>query len=88
MTINDIYDRLNSRPFYEQKERNKFRFSDHALYIDRRALIPIVIHMLDGVFYMQSLKQIANESLFRLEMNESNIKVYSAVDDQPIWTLE
>jgi hypothetical protein len=44
--------------------------------------------MLDGIFYMQALKQIANESLFRLEMNEFNIKIYSAVDDQPIWTLE
>lgn len=88
MTISDIYDRLHSRAFYERTEQHKFRFADSALGIDRRALIPFVIHMLDGVFYMQALKQIANESLFRLEMNENDIRVYSAVNDQPIWTLE
>jgi hypothetical protein len=88
MTVTDIYDRLQSRSYYERTEQHKFRFSDNALFIDRRALVPIVIHMLDGVFYMQALKQIANESLFRLEMDEDAIKVYSAVNDQPIWTLE
>lgn len=88
MTITDIYDRLHSRAFYERTAHHKFRFSDNSLFIDRRAFVPIVIHMLDGIFYMQALKQIANESLFRLEMNDNEIKVYSAVDDQPIWTLE
>lgn len=88
MTISDIYNRLYSRSFYEKTAQHKFRFSDNVLFIDRRALVPIVIHMVDGIFYMQALKQIANESLFRLEMNEDDIKVYRAVDDQPIWTLE
>jgi hypothetical protein len=44
--------------------------------------------MLDGVFYMQALKQIANESLFRLEMNEDDITFYSTVNENALWTLE
>jgi hypothetical protein len=83
-----MYDKLYSRAYYEKTEHNKFRFSNNSLCIDRRALIPIVIHMLDGIFYMQALKKIANESLFRLEMDDEEIKVISTVDDSPIFTLE
>lgn len=88
MTISDIYARLYSRAYYDKTENNKFRFLNNSLCIDRRAIVPIVIHMLDGVFYMQALKEIANESLFRLEMNEEDIKLYSTVNGRPIWTLE
>lgn len=88
MTISDIYERLYRRPYYDRTEQFKFRFLNNALFIDRRAIIPIVIHMLDGVFYMQALKQIANESLFRLEMNEDDITFYSTVNENALWTLE
>ncbi|WP_262487765.1 hypothetical protein [Chitinophaga sancti] len=44
--------------------------------------------MLDGIFFMQAYKQIANESLFRLEMNEENIRFYSAINNVPLWELE
>ncbi|RFM31586.1 hypothetical protein [Chitinophaga silvisoli] len=88
MTISDIYNKLHSRAYYEKTEHNKFRFLNNSLCIDRRATIPIVIHMLDGIFYMQSLKKIANESLFRLEMNDEEIKVISTINDSPIFTLE
>lgn len=88
MTISDIYARLYSRTYYDKTEQNKFRFSNSSLIIDRRANIPIVIHMLDGIFYMQALKQIANESLFRIEMNDENIKFYSIINDHQLWELE
>ncbi|WP_343670817.1 hypothetical protein [Chitinophaga sp.] len=61
---------------------------NNSLCIDRRAIVPIVIHMLDGIFYMQALRQIENESLFRLEMNEDDIILYSIDDDYPVWVLE
>lgn len=88
MTVADIYTRLYSRTYYEKTEQNKFRFLNKSLIIDRRANVPIEIHMLDGVFFMQSHKQIANESLFRLEINQENIKFYSAVNNLPLWELE
>lgn len=88
MTISEIYARLYSKTYYDRVEQFKFRFLNNALFIDRRALIPIVIHMLDGVFYLQALKQIANESLFRIEMNEYDITLYSTVNESPCWTLE
>ncbi|ACU61791.1 hypothetical protein [Chitinophaga pinensis] len=88
MTINDIYARLHSRTYYDRVEQFKFRFLNNALFIDRRAIIPIVIHMLDGVFYMQALKQIADESLFRLELNEDDIILYSTENECARWTLE
>ena len=88
MTVSDIYTRLYSRAFYEKTGQHKFRFLNNALFLDRRAIIPIVIHMLDGVFYLQSLKEIANESLFRREMNEEEIMLYSANSGNPLWVLE
>ena len=88
MTISDIYDRLYSRAFYEKTGQHKFRFLNNLLFLDRRATIPIVIHMLDGVFYLQSLKEIANESLFRLEMTEEEIMLYSTNSGNPLWVLE
>ncbi|SFM87041.1 hypothetical protein SAMN05428949_1113 [Chitinophaga sp. YR627] len=88
MTVGDIYARLHSRTYYDRTEQFKFRFVNNALLIDRRAIIPIVIHMLDGIFYMQASKQIANESLFRIQMNEEDITLYSAVDNSALWTLE
>lgn len=88
MTISDIYARLYSRAYYEKTGQHKFRFSDNALLLDRRATIPIAIHMLDGVFYLQVSKQIANESLFRLEMTEEEIMLYSTNSDSPLWILE
>ncbi|SFW65133.1 hypothetical protein SAMN05661012_03251 [Chitinophaga sancti] len=88
MTVNDIYTRLYSRTYYDKTEQYKFRFLNKSLIIDRRANIPIEIHMLDGIFFMQAYKQIANESLFRLEMNEENIRFYSAINNVPLWELE
>ena len=88
MTISDIYERLYNRTYYDRTEQYKFRFLNNAIVIDRRAMIPFVIHMLDGIFYMHASMKIANESLFRLEMNESEIRLYSAINDQPLWTLE
>ncbi|WPQ61286.1 hypothetical protein SIO70_23290 [Chitinophaga sancti] len=88
MTVSDIYEKLYSRAYYDKTENNKFRFLNNSLFIDRRSIVPIVIHMLDGIFYIQAFKQIANESLFRLEINEDDIKIYSALDDHPLWTLE
>ena len=88
MTISEIYERLYNRTYYDRTEQYKFRFLNNAIVIDRRAMIPFVIHMLDGIFYMHASRKIANESLFRLEMNESDIRLYSTINDQPLWTLE
>lgn len=88
MTVSDIYAKLHSRSYYEKTGQQKFRFLENALFLDRRANIPFVIHMLDGVFYLQALKQVANESLFRLEMNGEDIMLYGENKDTPLWILE
>lgn len=88
MTVGDIYAKLYSRSYYEKAGNQKFRFLNSSLFLDRRATIPIVIHMLDGIFYLQTLKQIANESLFRLEMREEEIFLYGENNDHPLWILE
>ncbi|PSL30999.1 hypothetical protein CLV42_105362 [Chitinophaga ginsengisoli] len=88
MTISDIYEKLYSRSYYEKTGQHKFRFLNSSLFLDRRANIPIVIHMLDGVFYLQASKQIANESLFRLEMNGDEIMLYGENRASPLWVLE
>jgi len=88
MTVSDMYAKLYSRCYYEKTGQQKFRFLNSSLFLDRRANIPFVIHMLDGVFYLQALKQIANESLFRLELNEDEIMLYGEDRDNPSWILE
>lgn len=88
MTVSDMYAKLYSRSYYEKTGQQKFRFLNSSLFLDRRANIPFVIHMLDGVFYLQALKQIANESLFRLELNEDEIMLYGEDRDNPSWILE
>lgn len=88
MTIKDLYTKLHSRTYYDKSENRKFRFINNSLFIDRRANIPIVIHMLDGIFYIQTLQQIENESLLRLQINDEDIRLYSAVNDSKVWILE
>lgn len=88
MTISDIYARLYNKTYYDITEQNKFRFMNNGLIIDRCAIIPFVIHMLDGIFYMHASQKIANENLFRLEVNEFDIKLYSTITGSPLWTLE
>lgn len=88
MTIEELYTRLYSRTYYDVTEHNKFRFSNNALCIDRCALVSFVVHMLDGIFYLQVFKKIKSESLFRIEIRESDIGLYSINNDQQLWALE
>jgi len=88
MTVSDIYAKLYSKTYYDKTEQFKFRFLNNNLIIDRRATVPFVIHIMDGTFFMQAFKKIANESLFRIELNEENIRFYSATNDIPLWELE
>jgi hypothetical protein len=87
MTVSDIYAKLYSRSYYEKSGQQKFKFLNSSLFLDRRANVPFVIHMLDGLFYLQTLREIANQSLFRLEMNEDEIMFYVENTDSPVWTL-
>jgi len=88
MTVKDLYEKLYSRAYYEKTGQHKFRFLNSSLFVDRRANVPIVIHMLDGVFYLQALKQIANESLFRIEMKGDEIMLYGENMEDPLWVLQ
>jgi len=88
MTVSDIYTKLYSKSYYEKTGQHKFRFCESNVFLDRRANVPFVIHMLDGVFYLQALKQIVNDSLFRLEMNEDEIMLYGENKDTPLWILQ
>ncbi|SHM71532.1 hypothetical protein SAMN05216311_10343 [Chitinophaga sp. CF418] len=88
MTVSDIYTKLYSRSYYEKTGQHKFRFLKSSLFLDRRANIPFVIHMLDGVFYLQALTKIVNESLFRIEMKGDEIMLYSENRDNLLWVLE
>lgn len=88
MTVEELYTRLYSKTYYDVTEQNKFRFSNNALIIDRCAFISFVIHMLDGIFYLQVFKNIRSESLFRIEIHEADIGIYSITNDHRIWTLE
>lgn len=88
MTIEELYTKLYSRTYYDVTEQNKFRFANNGLFIDRCALINFAIHMLDGIFYLQVFKKIKSESVFRIEIHETDIGLYSIINDHQFWTLE
>ncbi|MBW8683331.1 hypothetical protein [Chitinophaga rhizophila] len=87
MTVNEIYTILYSKSYYEKSGQHKFRFLNSSLFVDRRANVPFVIHMLDGIFYLQALQEIANESLFRIEMNGDEIMLHRLHDETVHFTL-
>lgn len=88
MTVSDIYARLYNRAYYEKAGHQKFKFLNNAVFVDRRSNVPFVIHMLDGIFYLQALNKISNQSLFRIEMNEDEILLYAENSNEPLWILE
>lgn len=88
MTVSDIYDKLYSRSYYEKTGQHKFRFLNSSIFLDRRADVPFIIHMVDGAFYLQASKQIGNESLFRLEIKDAEILLYGENEENPLWVLQ
>ena len=88
MTINDIYAKLYSRSYYDKLGQHKIKFINNCLFVDRRADVSFSIYTKDGIFYLQTLEKIADESLFRLEINEEEIILYVQQTNDPLWILE
>ncbi|HEY0433287.1 MAG TPA: hypothetical protein VGC95_05415 [Chitinophagaceae bacterium] len=69
MTLEELYNILESKVYYEKESMRKFSFTDNSIHIDRKALIPFFIYKEEGNFFLAPDTPIAAEKDLRIEIN-------------------
>lgn len=68
MTIQEVYQLLCSRNYYELSSATRFRFEGNNMFVDRRAGVPFTLHEESGNIYLDTASPVsAGENLLRIE---------------------
>ena len=86
MTLQDIYDTLESKTFYDAEGR-RFSFVNNAIGIDRKALIPYLIYKEDESFFLSPDKAFVTEKDLRIEIGET-ISFYGKEAGEKLLTIQ
>lgn len=70
MTINELYNALHSRLFYERNSLKRYKFQGNSLFIDRKAWVPFNIYLENNCIYLSALLS-ENEEHFRVVMDDT-----------------
>jgi hypothetical protein len=91
MTLEEMYNILESKVYYEKEGMRKFSFADNSIHIDRKALIPFSIYREDEIFYLAPDKPIADEQELRIELEKEDgdaVHLYGKVSGARLISLE
>jgi len=91
MTLEEMYNVLESRTYYEKDGTRKFSFGNNSIHIDRRALIPFSIYKDNGCFVLDPDTAIAEEKELRIEIGDTPgnlILFYGRTSGEKLLTLE
>lgn len=88
MTINELYNALHSRLFYEKNSLKRYRFQGNSLFIDRKAFVPFTIYLENNCIYLSaSLPE--NEQHFKVVIDDAAaIHFYEKHSGKPTLILE
>ncbi|MER3499037.1 MAG: hypothetical protein C4308_10590 [Chitinophagaceae bacterium] len=85
MTLQQVYDALESKTFYDAEGR-RFSFVNNSIGIDRKALIPFLIYKEEESFILSPEKPFAAEKDLRIEIGEV-INFYGKEAGEKLLTL-
>ena len=91
MTLEEIYNLLEGKTYYEREGMRKFSFVDNSIHIDRRAYIPFSIYKENEKFFLTPDTAIAEEKDLRIEVEElrkESILLYGKRSGERLLTLE
>ncbi len=91
MTLEEIYNLLEGKTYYEREGMRKFSFIDNSIHIDRRAYIPFSIYKENEKFFLTPDTAIAEEKDLRIEVEEmrkESILLYGKRSGERLLTLE
>jgi len=90
MTLEEMYNLLESRAYYEKGGTRKFSFANNSIHIDRRALIPFSIYKDNERFVLLPDTAIADEKELLIEINTliNSVMFYGRNSGEKLLTLE
>jgi hypothetical protein len=91
MTLEEVYELLESKIYYEKEGMRKFSFIDNSIHIDRRAYIPFNIYKENENFFLAPDIPIADEKELRIEVGNIStepIFFYGKSSGEKLLTLE
>jgi hypothetical protein len=91
MTLEEMYNILESKTYYEKEGSRKFSFADNSIHIDRKALIPFSIYREEETFYLAPDSAIADEKELRIELEKANgesVHFYGKISGTKLISLE
>jgi hypothetical protein len=91
MTIEEVYDILQSKVYYDKEGTRKFTFIGNSIHIDRRAFVPFQIYEENGLFYMIPDTPIADEKELRISVEKdggNHVDLYGRISGEKMITLE
>jgi hypothetical protein len=86
MTLEDIYNKLESKSYYDTDGR-KFSFLNNSIHIDRKALIPFSIYKENEQFFLSPDTAFTDEKELRIELGEM-IYFYGKAKGEKLLSLE
>lgn len=90
MTLEEVYNILESKVYYEKEGSRKFSFVDNSIHIDRRAFIPFSIYKENENFFLDPDIAIASEKELRIEIEKiplDFIHFYGKTSGEKLLTL-
>jgi hypothetical protein len=90
MTLEEMYNILESKIYHEKTTMRRFSFTDNSIHIDRRALIPFSIYKEDECFILDPDTAITEEKELRIEISTKpdSIELYGKKSGEKLLTLE
>jgi len=76
MTVNELYNTLYSRLFYEKNSLKRYRFQENSLFIDRKAFVPFTIYLENNSVYLSGSLCAGEEEHFRVEIDSYTTAIH------------